>query len=197
MEAFHLLDAVAVPLASANIDTDQILPARYLQKPRANNFGAYLFHDVRRDARGAPRADFPLNQAVYTTARIAVAGRNFGCGSSREHAVWALFDGGFRAVIAPGFGDIFQSNALKNGLLPVVLPQALVQQLLDTLKLVPGLRLRVDLVEQVVSAPGMAPAPFTVDAFSRHCLLEGLDTLDYTLTQMAAIEAYEHRTSET
>jgi 3-isopropylmalate/(R)-2-methylmalate dehydratase small subunit len=197
MEAFRQLEAVAVPLPGANIDTDQILPARYLQKPRANNFGAYLFHDARRDAQGAPRADFPLNQAVYTTARILVAGRNFGCGSSREQAVWALFDGGFRAVIAPAFGDIFQSNALKNGLLPVVLPQALVQQLLDTLKLVPGLRLRVDLAGQLVSAPGMPPTPFTVDAFSRHCLLEGLDTLDYTLTQMPAIEAFEHRISET
>src|SRR5687768_14070175 len=130
MQAFTRLDAVAVPLARANIDTDQIVPALYLQKPRSCDFGEFLFRDVRHDAQGARRPDFTLNQPAYAGARILVASRNFGCGSSREHAVWALADGGFGAVIAPSFGDIFEANALKNGLLPVRLADDVVDGLL-------------------------------------------------------------------
>jgi 3-isopropylmalate/(R)-2-methylmalate dehydratase small subunit len=144
MEAFISLDAVAAPLARINVDTDQIVPALYLQKPRSDDFGDYLFHDVRHDAAGARRSDFVLNDPVYAQARILVAGRNFGCGSSREHAVWALHDGGFRTVIAPSFGDIFFSNALKNGLLPVRLPEDTVQSMLAELAAAPGARLRPD-----------------------------------------------------
>jgi 3-isopropylmalate/(R)-2-methylmalate dehydratase small subunit len=191
MDAFTPLDAVAAPLPRINVDTDQIVPALYLQKPRSADFGAFLFCDVRHDAQGARRPDFPLNDAAYADARILVAGRNFGCGSSREHAVWALADGGFRAVIAPSFGDIFFSNALKNGLLPIVLPEALVDGLLDTLQRRPGTRLRIDLAEQTVTAPDGSTARFEIDPFARHCLLEGLDELDYTLRQSARIEAYE------
>lgn len=193
MEKFRQLEAVAVPLPSANIDTDQVIPARYLQKPRASDFGFYLFHDERRGADGEPRPDFPLNQPAHAGARILVAGRNFGCGSSREQAVWALHDGGFRAVIAPSFGDIFFSNALKNGLLPVVLPPDQVDAIVARLQAQPGTALRVDLAAQAVSGAGLAPMPFEVDPFSRHCLLEGLDEIDYTFTQMAAITAYEER----
>ncbi len=191
MEAFTRIDAVAVPLPGANIDTDQVIPARYLQKPRASDFGAFLFHDVRRSPSGQQRGDFPLNQPAYGGARILVAGRNFGCGSSREQAVWALFDGGFRAVVAPGFGDIFASNALKNGLLPVVLPPDQVESLLRALQRAPGLRLRIDLQSQVLVAPALGQMPFAIDAFARHCLLNGLDEIDYTLSQSAQIEAFE------
>ncbi|RZL88009.1 MAG: 3-isopropylmalate dehydratase small subunit [Variovorax sp.] len=191
MEALRQLDAVAVPLGRANIDTDQIVPALYLQKPRASDFREFLFRDVRHDAQGAPRPDFPLNQPVYVGARILVAGRNFGCGSSREHAVWALYDGGFRAVIAPSFGDIFFSNALKNGLLPVRLDEKVVEGLLDALRRAPGQHLRIDLVAQTVTVPDGSEARFSVDPFARHCLLEGLDELDYTLSQSERIAAFE------
>jgi 3-isopropylmalate/(R)-2-methylmalate dehydratase small subunit len=193
MEAFTRLDAVAVPLARGNVDTDQIVPALYLQKPRSANFGDYLFHDVRHDARGLRRSDFVLNDPVYAQARILVAGPNFGCGSSREHAVWALYDGGFRVVIAPSFGDIFHSNALKNGLLPVRLPEAVVQRMLADLIAAPGANLQVDLHAQTVSGAKFRTEPFDIDPFPRLCLLEGLDEIDYTLGQRAAIEAFERR----
>ncbi len=191
MEAFTRLDAVAAPLARINVDTDQIVPALYLQKPRSANFGDFLFRDVRHDAHGARRTDFPLNDPAYADARILVAGRNFGCGSSREHAVWALCDGGFRAVIAPSFGDIFFSNALKNGLLPVRLDEDRVDGLLATLQAAPGTRLVIDLAAQCVTAPDGSRAAFEIDPFARHCLLEGLDELDYTLAQSSRIEAFE------
>ena len=191
MKPLRLLDAVAVPLAGANTDTDQIVPARYLQKLRACNFGDFLFHDVRRSADGNPRSDFSLNDPAYAGAAVLVAGRNFGCGSSREHAVWALMDGGFRAVIAPGFGDIFHTNALKNGLLPVRLDESVVDALRDQLRGTPGSRVKIDLVEQVVTLPDGGGKDFAVEAFARHCLLEGLDELDYTLSQMDRILAFE------
>jgi 3-isopropylmalate/(R)-2-methylmalate dehydratase small subunit len=191
MQPFIHIDEIAAPLDAVNVDTDQIVPALYLQKPRSANFGDFLFKDVRRDAQGALRPDFVLNQPAYADARILVAGRNFGCGSSREHAVWALADGGFRAVIAPSFGDIFHANALKNGLLPVSLPEADVRALLDALAATPGARIGIDLVEQTVTAGGGRVHRFEVEAFARHCLLEGLDELDYTLTQMPRIEAFE------
>ncbi|MBJ2155573.1 3-isopropylmalate dehydratase small subunit [Variovorax sp. IB41] len=191
MEAFTRLEALAAPLPRANIDTDQIVPALYLQKPRSDNFGDYLFHDVRHDVHGRRRDEFVLNAPVYADARILVAGPNFGCGSSREHAVWALYDGGFRAVIAPSFGDIFFSNALKNGLLPVRLPEAVVQRMLDDLLAAPGTRMTVDLRTQTVTGPHERVEPFRIDPFPRQCLLEGLDEIDYTLAQHAAIDAFE------
>jgi len=191
MEAFTRLDAVAVPLARSNVDTDQIVPALYLQKPRSDNFGDYLFHDVRRDTHGKRRIDFVLNDPAYVQARILVAGHNFGCGSSREHAVWALHDGGFRVVIAPSFGDIFHGNALKNGLLPIRLPEAVVLEMLADLLAAPGTHLQVDLRAQTVTGPRGHAEPFSIDPFPRHCLLEGLDEIDYTLAQRASIEAFE------
>jgi 3-isopropylmalate/(R)-2-methylmalate dehydratase small subunit len=193
MEALRQLDAVAAPLGSVNVDTDQISPALYLQKPRSAPFGSFLFHDVRHDAQGRRRPEFLLNEPVYADARILVAGRNFGCGSSREHAVWALYDGGFRAVIAPSFGDIFFSNALKNGLLPVRLPAERVDALLAALRAEPGAHVQVDLVAQTVRGPSGFEAEFSIEPFARHCLLEGLDELDYTLSQSAKIEAFERR----
>jgi len=185
------LDAVAVPLVHANVDTDQIVPALYLQKPRSCDFGEFLFRDVRHDAQGARRPDFPLNQPGFAGASILVAGRNFACGSSREHAVWALVDGGFRAVIAPSFGDIFSSNAAKNGLLPVPLPDATVDALLAALQRAPGAHVQIDLRAQTVTSPDGTQTSFSIDPFARHCLLEGIDELDYTLAQTARIEAFE------
>ena len=191
MEPFKTLNAVAVPLPSANIDTDQIVPARFLQKPRSDNFGNYLFCDVRREPDGSPKTAFPLNQPAFAGAKIIVAGPNFGCGSSREHAVWALHDGQFRAVIAPSFGDIFSSNALKNGFLPIRLPQATVSALLESLAQAPGTRLTVNLETQTVACAAGLFAGFSIDPFSRHCLLEGIDEIDYTLNLDARIQDFE------
>ncbi|MFO1302975.1 MAG: 3-isopropylmalate dehydratase small subunit [Burkholderiales bacterium] len=190
MEPFVRLNAVAMPLLRPNVDTDQIVPARYLQKPRSDNFGDYLFRDVRNDPA------FVLNGEPYRGARIVVAERNFGCGSSREHAVWALHDYGFRAAIAPSFGDIFAGNALKNGFLPIVLPEATVTSLLAELTQRPGARLTIDLPRQVVRDMNGIEHAFEIDAFAKHCLIEGLDEISFTLTHLPAIEAYEARLSK-
>ncbi|HTK00757.1 MAG TPA: 3-isopropylmalate dehydratase small subunit [Bordetella sp.] len=193
MEAFQRLDAVALPVPRSNVDTDQVVPARYLQKPRTDDFGAYLFRDLRFAKDGSENPDFILNQPPYRPARIVVAQRNFGCGSSREHAVWALYDYGVRAVIAPSFGDIFFSNSLKNGLLPIVLPEPTVAALLQALQAEPGVHIVVDLAAQTVTAPDGATHTFQVDAFSKQCLLEGMDELDYTLTLADRIAAFERQ----
>jgi 3-isopropylmalate/(R)-2-methylmalate dehydratase small subunit len=193
MKPFEALDCAAVPLPQSNIDTDQILPARYLQKPRSDDFGAYLFRDVRTRRPGSNEPPFVLDQEPYRSGRILVAQRNFGCGSSREHAVWALYDHGFRAVIAPSFGDIFFSNALKNGLLPIVLPPAVISGLLQALQTQPGSRMKVDLVRQTVVVPGGEAHEFAIDPFSKHCLINGLDELDYTLTQVQQIVDFERQ----
>ena len=195
MEAFTRLDAVALPLRRANIDTDQIVPARFLQKPRSDDFGAYLFHDLRFDAQRRETA-FLLNDPVYRASRIVVAERNFGCGSSREHAVWALHDYGFRAAVAPSFGDIFAGNSIKNGFLPVVLAEPVVASLLAQLEASPGARIAIDLASQTLTAPDGSTHTFPIDAFAKHCLLEGLDEIAYTLTQLPAIEAYERRLAQ-
>jgi 3-isopropylmalate/(R)-2-methylmalate dehydratase small subunit len=193
MKPFERLRAVALPIAQPNLDTDQIIPARYLQKLRSADFGQYLFRDLRYRRDGSEDPGFLLNQPAYRDSRIIVAERNFGCGSSREHAVWALCDFGIRAVIAPSFGDIFQSNALKNGLLPVVLPAAVVGEALTALQAKAGGEIDVDLDAQTVTMPGESVHAFAVDAYSRHCMLQGLDELDYTLTQVDHITEFERR----
>ncbi|HZQ62820.1 MAG TPA: 3-isopropylmalate dehydratase small subunit [Casimicrobiaceae bacterium] len=190
MEPFQRLDAVAVPMAQPNVDTDQIIPSRYLQKPRSTDFGPLLFRDVRFDDAGAER-DFILNRAPYRNARIVVAEQNFGCGSSREQAVWALYDYGIRAVIAPGTGDIFRSNSLKNGLLPIVLPEATVRAMIAALLDSPGAHVGVDLEQQIVTGPDGATHRFDIDPFPKRCLLEGLDEIAYTLTLLDRIVAFE------
>jgi len=193
MKRFERLHAVALPIAQPNLDTDQIIPARFLQKLRSADFGQYLFRDLRHRSDGAENPDFLLNRPEYRDARVVVAERNFGCGSSREHAVWALHDFGIRAVIAPSFGDIFLSNALKNGLLPVVLPAAVVGEALSALFATPGSKVAVDLDAQTVTMPGGDVHGFAIDPYSRHCMLQGLDELDYTLTQVDHIAEYERR----
>jgi 3-isopropylmalate/(R)-2-methylmalate dehydratase small subunit len=193
MQAFTTLNAVALPLARANVDTDQIVPARYLQKPRSDDFGHYLFRDLRDRPARDEASRFVLDLPAYHKAQIMVARDNFGCGSSREHAVWALYDYGFRVVIAPSFGDIFYGNALKNGFLPIVLRKEDVDHLLAVCEAEPGLRLQVDLQAQHVRAPDGSCYTFDIDGFARHCLLQGLDEIDYTLANADRIAEFEHR----
>jgi 3-isopropylmalate/(R)-2-methylmalate dehydratase small subunit len=193
LKPFERLDAIAVPIDRPNVDTDQILPARYLQKPRANDFGAYLFRDLRFCKDGSEEPGFALNQQAYRKGRVIVAQRNFACGSSREHAVWALYDYGFRAVIAPSFGDIFFSNSLKNGLLPIVLPETAVAGMLNEVQARPGSRMVVDLAMQTLTGPDGVSHTFDVNPFSKHCLLNGLDELDYTLSLADRITEFESR----
>jgi 3-isopropylmalate/(R)-2-methylmalate dehydratase small subunit len=194
MKPFQTIDAAAVPIAQPNFDTDQIIPSRYLQKLRDNDFGAFLFRDLRFRQDGSENPDFVLNQPAYRQSTVLVAERNFACGSSREHAVWALYDYGFRTVIAPSFGDIFFFNALKNGLLPIVLPHPAVAGLLASIQTLPGSQIRVDLDAQTVTAPDGTTHEFSIDPFSKHCLLNGIDELDYTLGHLDRIEEFEkHR----
>lgn len=191
MEKFTLLTSAALPIARANVNTDLILPARYLQKPRSAPFGDYLFHDLRRLPDGTDDPAFTLNQAPYRSAKIAVGLRNFACGSSREHAVWALYDHGFRCVIAPSFSDIFYSNALKNGLLPVVLGEARVHALVSALLAAPGAQMTVDLAARTVTGSDGKQDAFDIASFSQQCLLNGQDELDYTLSLEARVADYE------
>ena len=193
MEAFTTLTAVAVPLDVANVDTDRIIPARFLHRPRGPEFGRLLFHDVRYDADGRERPDFVLNQPAFRDARILVAAENFGCGSSREHAVWSLAAYGIRAVIAPSFGDIFFGNCFKVGVLPVVLPAETVAALRGQLHAMPGAPLTVDLQAQVVVGPDGTRHPFEADPFRRDGLLRGQDEIALTLGHEAAIAAFERR----
>jgi len=196
MRRFHTLDAVAAPMAAANVDTDQIIPARFLRKPRDSGYAAFLFHDLRFDGGGAERPSFILNQPAYRDARILIGERNFGCGSSRENAVYALWDFGFRAVIAPSFGDIFFNNCLKNGLLPVALSPAQVAALRAEVEERPGAHVIVNLKRQQVVAPSGAIYGFDIDAFRRHCLLQGVDEIEFTLGHADEIAAFERREAD-
>ncbi|ODU62315.1 MAG: 3-isopropylmalate dehydratase small subunit [Acetobacteraceae bacterium SCN 69-10] len=196
MRKFERVEAVAAPLDAPNVDTDQIIPARFLWRARADGYGALLFNDLRTDADGAARPDFVLNRPACQGASVLVADRNFGCGSSREHAVWALADAGFRVVIAPSFGDIFFNNSFKNGLLPVVLPEARCAELRAALARNPGAKLVVDLEAQTVTGPlgvndGFGTDHFEVDAFRRQLLLSGMDDITFTLSQQDRIAAFE------
>jgi 3-isopropylmalate/(R)-2-methylmalate dehydratase small subunit len=193
MEPFTRLDAVAAPMPVPNVDTDQIIPARFLRKPRKDGYGQYLFHDLRFDDSGSEQSTFVLNQAPYRGARILVADTNFGCGSSREQAVYALWDYGFRAVIAPSFGDIFYGNSLKNGFLPIVLAAEKMAALRAQIQQRPGGRLIVDLEQQRVTDLDGKSHRFEIDSFRKHCLLTGVDELDFTLRHRSEIEAFEQR----
>ena len=190
MQIFTTLHAVAVPLDRANVDTDQILPARFLKKPRSAGYGGFLFHDERRRS-----LDFPLDQPVFRGAAILVADRNFGCGSSREGAVYGLLDGGIRCVIAPSFGDIFAANAAKNGLLTITLSEAEVGKLRDRLRAAPGVTLLVDLPAETITDPDGRTIHFKIAAFRKRCLIEGLDDIGLTLVEASAIEAHERKSA--
>ena len=194
MDAFTTLTAVAAPLDLPNVDTDRIIPARFLRKSRgAPGYATFLFHDVRFDAAGAERPDFVLNRAPYRGAQILVGAENFGCGSSREMAVWALQASGIRAVIAPSLGDIFHQNCHRNGLLAVLLPGAVVADLRWQLHARPGATITVDLDAQTVAAPDGAAHRFEIDPFRKQMLLTGQDDIALTLGYEGAIAAFEAR----
>lgn len=193
MEPFVRLTAVAAPLDVPNVDTDRIIPARFLREPRGPGYARLLFHDVRFTPDGAERGDFVLNQPAYRDARILVAAENFGCGSSREMAVWALSAYGIRAVIAPSLGDIFSENCAKNGLLPVTLPVEAVAALRRQLHEHPGAHLTVDLEAQTITAPDGAKHVFEIDAFRKAMLRSGRDEITLTLGYESALAAFEAR----
>ena len=193
MQPFTTVTAVAAPIDLPNIDTDRIIPARFLRKAKGPDYAGYLFHDVRFDADGNEREDFVLNQAPFRQAKVLVAAENFGCGSSREAAVWTLEVYGIRAVIAPSLGDIFHENCYKNGLLPVILPADVVADLRAQLHARPGATITVDLDAQTVTAPDGAVHRFAVDAFRKAALLRGQDEIAMTLSHEASIAAFEAR----
>jgi len=193
MQPFRRHTGVVAPLDRVNVDTDQIIPKQFLKRIERTGFGQFAFFDWRYRDDGTLNPDFELNRPGYEQASILVTGRNFGCGSSREHAPWALQDMGFRAIIAPSFADIFYNNCLKNGLLPVVLPEATVNVLLARAKERPGYQLTVDLEQRTVEDEEGVIAEFAIDEFRRHCLLEGLDDIGLTLQHADAIDAYEQR----
>ncbi len=191
MQAFTTLTGVAAPLPMANVDTDKIIPARFLKSISRSGFGKNLFHSMRFREDGSENPDFVLNQPPYRDAEILIAHENFGCGSSREHAPWALLDFGIRCVIAPDFADIFHNNCFKNGILPVRLPREVCDALMEDARLGANARLTVDLERQVVVRPNGEEIPFDLDPFRRHLLLNGLDDIGQTLQHDAAIEAFE------
>jgi len=205
MQAFTKLNGIVAPLDRANVDTDAIIPKQFLKSIRRTGYGPYLFDEWRyldhgepgMDCSARPRnADFVLNQPRYAQASILLTRENFGCGSSREHAPWALLDYGFRCIIAPSFADIFYNNCFKNGILPVVLKDTEVDRLFAGCEVTPAYGLHIDLSLQTVMTPGDGAFTFQVDAFRKHCLLEGLDEIALTLKESAAIRDYESRRGE-
>ncbi len=191
MEPFTTLTSRVVVLPNENIDTDQIIPARFLKATDKAGMGDHLFADWRYDRAGNPKPDFVLNRPESRGAQVLLAGDNFGCGSSREHAPWALMGYGFRAVISTSFADIFRNNALKNGLLPIVVDAATHRRLLELLAADPAGQVTVELASQTLRLPDGSTATFPIDGFSKDCLLEGVDQLGYLLKRLPAIEAYE------
>jgi len=191
MEPFKTLTSLAAPLDRANVDTDQIIPKQFLKRIERTGYGEFLFFDWRRTAAGDPDPAFVLNDPRYKGAQILIAGKNFACGSSREHAAWALENYGFRVVIAPTFADIFFSNAGKNGIVLVRLSEEQVAELMNNAKTIPNYQLTVSLEEQTVTDSKGFKANFDVDPFRKFCLLEGLDDIGLTLRHAAALDAFE------
>jgi 3-isopropylmalate/(R)-2-methylmalate dehydratase small subunit len=196
MQPFRTLTALAAPLDRTNVDTDQIIPKQFLKRIERTGYGEFLFFDWRRNASGDPNPEFELNAPRYKGAQILIAGKNFACGSSREHAAWALSDFGFRAVIAPTFADIFFSNAGKNGIVLVRLSEEQVAQLLYNAKTLPNYQLTVSLEDQTVTDSQGFKASFEVDPFRKFCLLEGLDDIGLTLRHATALDTFEAKHDE-
>ena len=200
MKEFTQMSGLAIPLMRANVDTDAIIPKQFLKSIKRSGFGVNLFDEWRYLDAGypgqdsstrQPNPDFILNEPRYKNAEVLIAGENFGCGSSREHAVWALDDYGFRSVIAPGFADIFHNNSFKSGLLPIVLDKEIVADLAVECEATEGYKLDIDLNAQTVTTPSGTVHPFEVDSFRKHCLLNGFDDIELTLQQRFRIEEYE------
>jgi 3-isopropylmalate/(R)-2-methylmalate dehydratase small subunit len=191
MEPFKTLTSITAPLDRTNVDTDQIIPKQFLKRIERTGYGDFLFFDWRQTPEGEPLPEFVLNDPRYKDAKILIAGKNFGCGSSREHAAWALSDFGFRVVIAPTFADIFFSNAGKNGIVLARLSESEVETLLRNAESIPGYKLTVSLQEQTVTDDRGFKATFEVDAFRKYCLIEGLDDIGLTLRHAAELDKYE------
>ena len=194
MDRFTTLTGVAAPMPLVNIDTDMIIPKQFLKTIKRTGLGKNLFDEMRYESDGTEKPDFVLNQPAYRNAEIIVAGDNFGCGSSREHAPWALLDFGIRCVIAPSYADIFYNNCFKNGILPITLPQEQVDRLMEDARRGSNARITVDLEAQTVSASEGEVFHFEIDPFRKHCLLNGLDDIGLTLENAGDIDAYEAKT---
>jgi 3-isopropylmalate/(R)-2-methylmalate dehydratase small subunit len=193
MQKFTTLTGVAAPLPMINVDTDKIIPKQYLKTIQRTGLGKALFDEIRFNPDGSEKPDFVLNKPAYRKAKILVAGENFGCGSSREHAPWALMDFGIRCVIASSFADIFYNNSFKNGMLLIKLPQAVVNELMDDAKKGANARLSVDLASQTITRPDGGTVKFDIDPFLKDCLLNGLDDIGLTLKKESKIAAYEQK----
>ena len=193
MDKFTTLSGIAAPLPMVNVDTDAIIPKQYLKTVKRTGLKVGLFHELRTDKDGKVTGDFILDQPAWENAEILVAGENFGCGSSREHAPWALLDFGIRCIIAPSFADIFFNNCFKNGVLPIVLPQEIVDELMDDAQKGANARLSIDLEAQEITRPDGQKISFDVDPFRKQCLLNGLDDIGLTMQKDAAIADYETR----
>ncbi len=191
MEKFTVLTGVAAPLPMINVDTDMLIPKQFLKTIERTGLGKHLFDEMRYDDNGEERPEFVLNKPAYRQAKIIVAGENFGCGSSREHAPWALLDFGIRCVIAPSFADIFYNNCFKNGILPIKLPQEDVDKLMDDAERGANAVITIDLEAQEIRGPDGGVISFDIDPFRKQCLLEGLDDIGLTLKKSSAISSYE------
>jgi len=193
MEKFTTLTGVPAPLPMINVDTDMIIPKQFLKTIKRTGLGKNLFHEMRYDENGNENPDFVLNQPAYRRASILIAGDNFGCGSSREHAPWALLDFGIRCIVAPSFADIFYNNCFKNGILPIRLPQEDIDKLLDDASRGANATLTIDLENQRITGPDGGEITFEIDPFRKKCLLEGLDDIGLTMARADKIDAYEER----
>lgn len=193
MDKFTKLTGVAAPLPMRNVDTDMIIPKQFLKTIKRTGLGKSLFFELRYDDAGKEISEFVLNQPAYRDAKILVTGENFGCGSSREHAPWALLDFGFRCVIAPGFADIFYNNCFQNGILPIMLPQADVDKLMDDASRGANATITVDLESQEIRGPDGRAIKFDIDPFRKHCLLNGLDNIGLTMEKHEHIQAFEEK----
>ncbi len=191
MEKFTKLTGTAAPLPMINIDTDKIIPKLFLRTIKRSGLAEGLFYEMRFDEQGKPKSGFVLDQPAYKDAKILVTGENFGCGSSREHAPWAILDAGIRCVIAPSFGDIFYNNCFKNGILPIVLPKEQVDLLMDDAERGANAVVSIDLKKQEIAGPDGGTIHFEIDAFRKHCLLEGLDDIGQTLNKVPKIDDFE------
>ncbi|MGB0799155.1 MAG: 3-isopropylmalate dehydratase small subunit, partial [Planktomarina sp.] len=191
MDKFETMTAIAAPMPLINIDTDMIIPKQFLKTIKRSGLGVSAFHEMRYDMDGNENPDFVLNQDAYRDANILIAGDNFGCGSSREHAPWALLDFGIRCVVSTSFADIFFNNCFKNGLLPIVLDKAIINGLFQEVEANEGYQLEVDLEQQTINKPDGSTIPFSVDEFRKNCLLNGLDDIGLTLEEADKIRSFE------
>jgi len=193
MDKFTTLEGIAAPLPMINVDTDKIIPKQFLKTIKRTGLGKALFDEMRYKNDGSENPDFILNKPAYRQAKVLVAGENFGCGSSREHAPWALLDFGIRCVIASSFADIFYNNCFKNGILPIKLPQEIVDELMDDARKGANARLTIDLDKQTITRPDGGVVNFEIDGFRKHCLLNGLDDVGLTLQKAPAIGSFEEK----